>query len=91
MNNMIFYPAYAYRRPIDHENIIKDKPCSSFEEAYKIARDMLFDDDDAGVLIEIKKQWYKVWYRDDKGILMVSKENEGYRDIQPITNITMNK
>ena len=52
---------------------------------------MLFDDDDAGVLIEIKKQWYKVWYRDDKGILMVSKENGVYRDIQPITNITMNK
>jgi hypothetical protein len=89
MNNIIFYPSYAYRKFAGHEYIIKDKPCSTFEEAQEIADSMRFDDDDARVLFKFNEQWYKVFGRNKNGILMAVEECGSFMSeaLRPITDI----
>lgn len=58
---MVFYPAYATRRPINHTDIISDRPCTTYEDAQRILNQMTFDDDDYGVLLHINNLWLRVW------------------------------
>ena len=79
MNIERFYVAYAYRAWADHNHI--EKEVETFEEAERIAFEMLFDDDDSTVLINVDGQWYTVWGRDPHSqALVVSKEYDDARN-----------
>lgn len=90
MKDIVFYAACATRRMIDRNDIRKENPCLSFEEAAAYENRFMHDDDDWGVLANMDGVWFRVWARDSvTGELLVTDEHgaySGWRAAQPLSD-----
>lgn len=71
---VLFYPACADRRPIDHNYIRKGCVFTCFEDALNYEKRFFHDDDDWGVIGRVDNIWFRVWGRSKKGELLVSDD-----------------
>ena len=75
-HGIIFYPAYAYRRYPNSNDILEKYATYSGKKAIKKAKQMFFDDDATSVFTKIGKQWYEVLKEvSDGDDFIVRKEN----------------
>ena len=79
---IIFYPAVAYRRYPDHEDVVESMKTHSFDEAEKRTNRLYVGDNGADIFAKIHDEWYLVRGRGrtQKGNLLLRKElgDEGY-------------
>lgn len=94
MINIIFYAACATRKPIDRNDIRKEKSFTSFEEALAYEKRFIHDDDDWGVIANLNNIWFRVWKREpDTGELLVTDEDglySGWINAQPLSKYIKN-
>ena len=69
-----FYPAYACRKSVTHEDIVAVEPYNTYEGANGKALSMRCDDDDCGVFTELDGEWVRVWGRNKDGEILVTNE-----------------
>ena len=84
---VLFYPACADHRPIDHNYIRKGCVFTCFEDALNYEKGFFHDDDDWGVIGRVDNIWFRVWKRSEKGELLVSDDTglrSGWIDALPL-------